>query len=123
MNYRIIKAICKEIASANIAANISNFAIRIDEPTPCGVIIPALEIIQLSLLDTGLAVRAKSREIQMGKTGTKAVDFYRPGRGVTSPGEWCQDIERLSSFTMLKINPRIGKDAENTMRPASCAAF
>ena len=69
MNYRIIKAICKEIASANIAANISNFAIRIDEPTPCGVIIPALEIIQLSLYGADLAARAKLGKKKMGEIG------------------------------------------------------
>lgn len=38
-------------------------------------------------MDTGLAVGAKSREIQMEKTGAKAADFYRPGEGLPLPGD------------------------------------
>ena len=59
MNYRVIKAICKEIASANIAANSSNFAIRIDESTPAWAIIPALEVIQPGLSSIDIAARSK----------------------------------------------------------------
>lgn len=101
MNYRIIKAICKEIASANIAANISNFAIRIDEPTPCGVIIPALEIIQLSLYGEYLAVRAKLGGKKLEITGPKAAVFIVPGEGVPLPGGGVRRSQRTISCTCL----------------------
>lgn len=49
MNYWVIKAIGENVISANASANRRNFPIRIDEPAPARVIIPALEIIQPGL--------------------------------------------------------------------------
>ena len=66
--------------------------IRIDKPTPSRVIIPALEVIQPGLYGTYLAVMAKLSEEELEKTGDKPADFYRPGRGVASPG--CDSIAR-----------------------------
>lgn len=40
-----------------------NCIVRIDKPAPRGIIVPALKVVESGFLDTGLAVRAKSREI------------------------------------------------------------
>ena len=101
MNYRTIKAICKKIASTNIAANSSNFAIRIDKPAPARVIIPALEVIQPGLLRLCIATRAKLSEKKLEIIRPKAADFYRPGRGVPSPGWWGKGIQIGQSSALI----------------------
>ena len=62
MVYRVIIAIGKHIV-ADDALSGAGIPIRVDEPAPCGVIIPALQVVEACFLDTGLAVGAKSREI------------------------------------------------------------
>ena len=81
---RVVLAIHKKICASTLRG--VKQTIRIDEPTPCGVIIPALEIIQPGLYGAYLAARAKLAGKKMEITGSKSDYFYRPGRGVTSPG-------------------------------------
>ena len=57
-----------------------------DKPTPCRIIIPALEVIQPGLYGADLAVRVNWGGKKMEITGAKSAVFYRPRRGVTSPG-------------------------------------
>jgi hypothetical protein len=85
--HRIIIAIGKRVVANNTLSG-TGIPIRIDKPTPCGVIIPALEVIQPGLLRLCIAARAKMGDKKLEITGSKETDFYRPGRGVTSPGWW-----------------------------------
>ena len=82
---RIIIAIGKHIVAEDSTSR-RNVSIRIDEPTPARVIISALEVIQPGLYGAYLAAGAKLAGKKMEITGSKEVDFYRPGRGGASPG-------------------------------------
>ena len=60
--------------------------------------VPALEVIQPGLYGAYLAVRAKLGGKELEITGAKEADFYRPGRGVTSPGFDCGNTLILSLY-------------------------
>ena len=72
ITYRIVVSIGKLIVSQKIVIQL---AISVDEPTPAGVIIPALEVIQPGLLWLCIAARAKLSEAEMEKTGAKSASF------------------------------------------------
>ena len=54
----IVITVGKAVVTDNTLSS-TGIPIRIDEPTPCGIIISALEVIQLSLYGAYLAARAK----------------------------------------------------------------
>ena len=60
--------------------------IRVDKPAPTRAIIPALEVIQLSLYGAYLAARAKTSGKKLKITGLNQPIFIVPGEVLTSPG-------------------------------------
>ena len=72
--YRIIITISKTVIADNPLPS-AGISICVDESTPARIIIPALEVIQLSLYGVYLAVRAKMGKPEMEGVGTIAAIF------------------------------------------------
>ena len=81
----IVITVGKAVVTDNTLSS-TGIPIRIDKPPPARVIIPALEVIQLSLYGVNLAVRVKLGEKKLEITGFKSADYAVPGEGLPLPG-------------------------------------
>ena len=70
----------------NDALSCTDICIRVDEPTPCRIIVPALEVIQPGLLWLCIAVGTKLDKKKLEITGSKSADYAVPGEGLPLPG-------------------------------------
>lgn len=78
----------------NDTLSCTDISIRVDKPTPGGVIVPALEIIQPRLYGVYLAARVKMGGKKLEITRAKEAYFIIPGEGYLSRDLSCEEDSR-----------------------------